>query len=278
MRTTTQTALASLSLGLFLAPAVASARDNPLAGQPAVRNKVEYRDLRLEVTPTFEGTIKADFRHTLSVGAKIEYHLTDYLSVGGMIFYGFSPNTGLFNQIKSTLPESAAEYPTPSQEDAEQHANKMPLHGGAGITFTPWFGKLSIFGKAFIDYDIYISGGFGFAKTENAYPGSDTETTCELRCSDPNPDRRRSNDPRNDGPHNAGFNPGFQVGAGMHFFFNRFMALDLSVRNYVFSDNPSGLDFDADLDVDGDDRRFLSHLFVGVGISFYLPPAAKISK
>ena len=274
MRTTTKT-LAFL----LLVPGLASARENPLAGQPAVRNKVEYRDLRLEVSPTFEGTIKADFRHTLSVGAKVEYHLTDYLSVGGMIFYGFSPNTGLFNQIKSTLPPAPTnDYPTPNQEDAEQHANKMPLHGGAGVTFTPWFGKLSIFGKAFIDYDIYISGGFAFAKTENSYPGSDTETTCELRCTDPDPARQRSNDPRNDGPHNAGFNPGFQLGAGLHFFINRFMALDLSVRNYVFSDNPSGFDFDADLDVDGDDRRFLSHLFLGVGISFYLPPGAKISK
>jgi outer membrane beta-barrel protein len=275
MRTTIKTTLA-LAL---LVPAAAGARDNPLAGQPAVRNKVEYRDLRFELTPTFEGTIKADFRHTLSVGIKAEYHLTDYLSVGGMVFYGFSPNTGLFNQIKATLPTTQpTDDPTPSQDDAEQHANRIPLHGGAGLTFTPWFGKLSIFGKVFIDYDIYISGGFGFAKTENDYPGSDTETTCEVRCDDANPARRRSTDPRNDGPHNAGFSPGFQAGAGMHFFFNRFMALDLSVRNYVFADNPSGFDFDADLDVDGDDRRFLSHLFVGVGISFYLPPGAKISR
>jgi outer membrane beta-barrel protein len=275
MRTTTATTLA-LALAV---PAIASARENPLAGQPAVRNKVEYRDLRLEISPTFEGTIKADFRHTLSVGLKLEYHLNDYLSVGGMIFYGFSPNTGLFKQIRSTLPEvRPTDDPTPSQGDVDQHANKMPLHGGAGLTFTPWFGKLSIFGKAFIDYDIYISGGFGFAKTENSYTGSDTETTCEVRCTDEDPTNDRSTDPRNDGPHNAGFSPGFQVGAGMHFFFNRFMALDLSVRNYVFADNPSGFDFDADRDVDGDDRRFLSHLFVGVGISFYLPPGAKISK
>ena len=269
-------ALAAVVGAGMLIPATTFARESPLSGQPAVRNKVEYRDLRFEISPTFEATINAGYRHTLSFGAKAEFHITDYLSVGGMLFYGLNSNTGLFNQILDTLPPAPTdEYPTPNRLVAEQHANSMPFHGGAGITFTPWFGKLSIFGKAFIDYDIYISGGFGFAMTENDFPGEDTATTCESRCDEPL--RARSTDPRNDGPHNAGFNPGFQLGGGLHFFFNRVMALDLSVRNYVFSDNPSGFDFDADLDVDSADRRLLSHLFVGVGISFYLP-RARISK
>jgi hypothetical protein len=46
----------------------------------------------------------------------------------------------------------------------------------------------------------------------------------------------------------------------------------------MFTDNPSGLDFNYDLKVDDSDRRFLSHLFVGIGIAIYLPPRADISK
>jgi hypothetical protein len=46
----------------------------------------------------------------------------------------------------------------------------------------------------------------------------------------------------------------------------------------MFADNPAGLDFNGDFKVDDDDRRFLSHLFVGIGVSIYLSPKAEISK
>ncbi len=64
----------------------------------------------------------------------------------------------------------------------------------------------------------------------------------------------------------------------MHVFFNDWMALDISLHNYAYVDNPSGLDFNGDRRVDGGDDRVLSHLFFGVGLSFYLPPKAKISR
>jgi hypothetical protein len=54
-----------------------------------------------------------------------------------------------------------------------------------------------------------------------------------------------------------------------------FLALDLTVRDYAFSDNPSGADFNADLAVTDADDRFLHHLFFGFGLSFMLPPSAK---
>ena len=60
---------------------------------------------------------------------------------------------------------------------------------------------------------------------------------------------------------------------------NEWIALDLTVRDYIFNDNPSGLDFNADLAVgnegDTDDSRFLNHLFFGLGVSIFLPPKAK---
>jgi outer membrane beta-barrel protein len=245
----------------------------------AVRHKVEMRADRFEITPTFEGSIGADFRHTVAGGAKLEYHLTDTISIGGLILFGTSFNTGLMDEIEASLPGTqTASNPTPAASTAADHANDMPLHGGLGITLTPWFGKLSLFQKVFVNYDIYVSGGFGFAQTKNSFSGSDNATVCDAFCNDPDPTKHVFNDPRNDGPHNAGFNPGVQVGGGIHFYFNRWLGLDVSIRDYFFTDNPSGLDFNADLKVDGSDRRFMGHLFVGVGISMYLPPNAKISR
>ena len=247
--------------GFLALPAVAHAdRESPLAGQPAVRHKLELREKRLEIAPTFEGSVSADFKYTLSGGVKIEYHLLDWLSFGGLIFYGGDM------------------FPTPSRATAEAHANRMPLHGGLGATLTPWAGKLSLFGKIFAHYDIYFSGGFGFAQTKNDFNGDDKATVCDRNCADPDPTKHIFDDPRNDGPHNAGFNPGIQFGGGFHFYFTEFAALDIYLRSYMFADNPAGLDFNGDFKVDDDDRRFLSHLFVGLGVSIYLSPKAAISK
>jgi len=58
-------------------------------------------------------------------------------------------------------------------------------------------------------------------------------------------------------------------------FLNDFLALDLTVRDYAFNDNPSGADFNADLFVSDADSRFLHHLFFGVGVSVMLPTTVK---
>ena len=57
-------------------PGPAFARKSPLEGQPDVRHKYELRQLRFEVAPTFEATVQADYKHTVSGGLKLEYHLT----------------------------------------------------------------------------------------------------------------------------------------------------------------------------------------------------------
>ncbi len=260
-----------------LAPA-AQARE-PLADQPAVRHKYELRAQRFEITPIFEASISAYFKHTLSGGLKLEYHLNDWLSVGGMVFFGTGLNTGLMDQIVDSLPPSGQEtYPTPSQQTALAHANTIPIHGGVGLTFTPWFGKLSLFSRAFLSWDLYLSGGFGFAQTKNEFSGDDTLTMCDAKCDDPDPTKHVFNDPRNDGPHNSGFQPGVQFGGGLHLYFSDFAGIDVYIRDYMFTDNPSGLDNNFDFKVDDSDRRFLSHLFVGVGIAFFLPAKAKISR
>ncbi len=266
---------AFMALGAVLGSA-AEGRESPLADQPAVRHKYELRAGRFEITPTFEASISAYFKHTLSGGLKLEYHLNDYLSIGGMIFYGTSTNTGLMDQVVDSLPPAGQEtYPTPSKQTALDHANTIPLHGGVGLTFTPWFGKLAVFSRAFLAFDVYVSGGFGFAQTKNDFSGSDSATTCDSGCDGPNP---MYNDPRNDGPHNAGFNPGVQFGGGLHIYFSSFAGLDIYIRDYMFTDNPSGLDYNYDFKVDDSDRRFLSHLFVGVGLAFFLPTQPSVSR
>src|SRR5262245_1278298 len=76
---------------------------NRLDSEPAVRHRLLLVKNRFEVAPQFESTINADFRHTVGPGVKLEYHLTDMLSFGGLYAYGFSINTGLVDKIMPTL-------------------------------------------------------------------------------------------------------------------------------------------------------------------------------
>jgi len=61
-------------------------------------------------------------------------------------------------------------------------------------------------------------------------------------------------------------------------FLSETIALDLTIRDYWFEDNPSGADFNADLFVSDDDTRFMHHLFAGVGVSIFFPTKAKRTK
>jgi opacity protein-like surface antigen len=162
--------------------------------------------------------------------------------------------------------------PTPTRAQWEEHLNTIPIHGAGYVTVTPWYGKLAAFGNFFVNFDFYFSGGVSFAQLKNEccsfmtdpFPGGDLDQG-EL------PDNNPNNDPAiNDGNRIGGY-----LGGGVHLFLSNAVALDLTIRSYLFSDNPSGLDFNADLAVTEDDNRFLNHLFMGLGISVFLPAQVK---
>ena len=254
------------------APKRTFVKRNPLEGQPPVRHRKLLVKRRFETTLAFESSVNADFMHTPSAGLRLEYHLTDMLSIGAVGFYGFPLETGLASRIIDTLPMAEDETdPTPSRRQFEQHLNRIPIHAAGYATITPWYGKLAAFGKFFVHFDFYFSGGVAFAKLEN--------DCCDFP-TDPNPGGNATtppdDNPNNDPALNDGNRLGLYLGGGIHLFLGDFIALDLTVRDYLFSDNPSGLDFDADLAVTDDDNRFLNHLFLGAGLSFFLP--AKVDR
>lgn len=256
-------------------------RRNDLREQPAVRHRLLLVAKRFEVTPLFESTVNADFRHFLGPGLKLEYHLSDKFSIGALGVLSTSIDTKLLDKLIPSLPEmsSLANPLEPSKAQFEQHLNTMPLHGAAYVSLTPWYGKLAAFGAAFVNFDFYFQAGVSFAQLDSS---------CAANiCNDPAPGKPRPDpvnagetlppdfNPNNDPPLNSGNRVGAYLGGGIHVFLNEFLALDLTVRDYLFSDNPSGADFNADRFVSDDDSRFLNHLFMGVGLSVMLPMKAK---
>ncbi len=265
--------------GAFVVPQVAMAeRKNPLDGQPAVRHRLLLVKKRFELSPAFESSINADYKHTVAGGIKAEYHLSDMLSFGAVGMFGKSFNTGLVKRLLKTLPDTAmVGDPTPTKSQYEDHLNEMPLHGAAYVSITPWYGKLAAFGSAFVNFDFYFQGGVAFASLKN----NCSNTVCTDTMPgvlDPGAGITPDNNPNNDPPLNDGSRLGLYMGGGVHVFINNFIALDLTVRDYVFSDNPSGLDFNADLAVTDKDPRFMNHLFFGVGVSIFFPLKATRTK
>jgi outer membrane beta-barrel protein len=251
-------------------------RLNTLHDDVAVRHRRLLVKQRFEVTPLFESTINADFRHIIGGGLKLEYHFTDMISIGAVGIYSTAIDTGLVNKIKATLSNNPTNPREPSIDEFMDRLNTMPVHGAGYLSITPWYGKLAAFASAYVAFDFYFQAGVAFAQLQ-----SDCPTNI---CSDTSPGKPTMSggdtippdlNPNNDPPLNSGGRLGLYLGGGVHVFLNDFLALDLTVRDYAFSDNPSGADFDANLYVDDKDARFLHHLFFGAGLSIMLPPAVK---
>ncbi len=252
-------------------------RTNELANDKAVRHRRLLVKQRFELAPLFESTINADYRHVIGGGAKLEYHLSDMLSIGVIGVGSTSINTKLVKRIMATLEDNPANPREPSRKELEVRLNSMPIHGAGYVSLTPWYGKLAAFSQAYVAFDFYFQAGVSYAQLKSDCP--------TMICSDTAPGESKpgpgdetippDNDPNNDPPLNSGSRIGLYLAFGIHVFLNDFIALDLTVRDYAFDDNPSGADFNANLAVTDEDSRFLHHLFVGVGLSIMFPTKVK---
>ena len=280
---------AVLVTGVELRDAQAERRTNSLAKDVAVRHRRLLVKNRFELAPLFESTINADFKHIIGGGAKLEYHFTDMLSFGVIGVGSVSLKTKLVKRIVDSLDDTSVEgSKEPSKEEFESRLNDMPFHGAAYVSLTPWYGKLAAFGQAYVAFDFYFQAGVSYALLKSncptnicddpapgePRPGPDDPTT-------PGPDMIPPDlNPNNDDPLNDGGRLGLYVGGGVHVFLNDFIALDLTVRDYAFSDNPSGADVSGPMDgpdraVTKDDNRFVHHLFFGAGVSIMFPTKVK---
>ena len=295
----THTVLAALAVLTLSAEVYAEGRrQNTLASDVAVRRRRLLVKHRFEFAPLFESTINADFRHIVGGGAKLEYHLGDMFSIGVIGVGSTALDTKLVDKIVPTLETQDSKQMKlrdlqmrnpdaviiePSRDEFLDRLNTMPLHGAAYVSLTPWYGKLAAFGQAFVAFDFYFQAGLSFAMLKSDCPTS----VCSERnvgqsrpILDPNGQptgetRPPEQDPGNDPPLNDGNRVGLYLGGGIHVFLNDFLALDMTVRDYAFKDNPSGADFNADRFVTDADNRFLHHLFFGVGVSVMLPTTVK---
>ena len=150
--------------------------EGPLAGAPACRQCILYREGRFTVTPALTFTLLDDYRRHIFVGARLTYNITDWLGVsvaggyGG--FWGDLLDTGLTREVSEKAPNgiesNRANFPfaadSTGAEDAERLTTDLlgRLLGfvSAELVFTPLRGKFGLFSRLFLDVDLYIFAGY----------------------------------------------------------------------------------------------------------------------
>jgi len=269
----TRTARIAICVGMALLTASASAeeRKSPLEGQPAIRHRWEMRKGRFELGPSFGFSINRALRQAITFGAKLEYHLNDWLSLGADFGYAINIDTGLTSELKDQCGASCygpASNPADPKSEAAWDAHKerfsnIQLAGDVRVAFTPLSGKMGIFSKLFVGYDFYVFAGLGLAMLSNNWDGESER----------------------DGV-SQGFRVGPAFGFGMRLFFTKYFSMGAEIKDLAFADNESGGDQsrglsdsenDGIIKIDGDDKEFSNHWFVGVNFTFFLPASVEMT-
>lgn len=260
--------LVAVALGLPLcvsAPALAQHR-SPLADAPAIRKRVEFRATRLELSLGAGSTINQTFNNAVLVNGKLGFHITDWLALSAFgALNATKYQTSFDNRLQQSLgdPNDAR---APSGAVAKGALNKMNTIGALQLEFSPFAGKYSLFGKLFANYDFYgfvgpayvnlaAAGGGQTANACAAASASNMATACVAK----------------------GGQLGATFGVGVHSFFNRFVALNVELRDLYFKDNPAGRDVNGDTKADNNDLTWSSNVMVTVGLAFFLPPTPDVT-
>ncbi|MGI6393892.1 MAG: hypothetical protein ACOX2F_04055 [bacterium] len=117
-----------------------------------VQKKDFHKDGRFEMGVDF-GLINGDWEDVLVVGARLAYHINEYIAIQGRFLYG------AVSWENETIKQA-------HEADAYVAKSNMVMAGGLAAVFTPFYGKLSIFGDMIPKYDINVSAGGFYYQTK----------------------------------------------------------------------------------------------------------------
>lgn len=291
MKTTRKllTVAAVLSAAWIWAPSQASAapggRKSVLEGEPIVRQKLQLRKFRFQLTPYVGMSLSQPFVHMGYVGARAGFHFADWIGVragfgygvvnvessllrainGGGLPVGITPGeadpTVASGTICPTTPNGGApcrpvaeiQNPAPLLHDFQAGLTRAQWQSSVDAVFTPFSGKLGLFSAAFTNYDIYLFGGLGLVGYSKH---TDERSTAERLGLDTDPESPNYCTPLGAGQNNEcvlhpvdpddGVKLGFSFGGGVHLFASNFVAINLEVQDIVTSNNLAGLNTTVD--------------------------------
>jgi outer membrane beta-barrel protein len=248
------------------------------------------RKLRFEVTPQFVTSINQDYKHAFGPGINLQFHITDWLAVGVQGVYTLNSDTALEDKVRAQLPTGTYTYlggpmtpnhgPQPTLTIHDAHTLGINAIASAYAQITPFYGKIAFFSALFVNYDLYVNGGVGFVYYTQPNNGCNVPANCgianagnyqAMSAAHPDPNVE-------DGSIYAGLKVGGQIGVGAHIYFNEWFGLQFELRDYIVGANPGGFDTNGDRHLTKDDEGPQNNIFFGVGLTFMLPPSARVSR
>ncbi len=292
----------------------ASARKKgPLEGEPIVREKLQLRRFRFQLTPFVAMSLSQPFVHMGYVGAKATFHFADWIGARGTFGYGVVPlESKLLRAInEGGLPEGVApgentapdvvcpegprcrpavenDNPAPLLHDFRAGLVRAQWQSSVDVVFTPFAGKLGLFSAIFTEYDIYVFGGLGLVGYNKHYGDRSTAQQLGLETNPDAPNYCQTAANIQDDecvlhPVNPdeGVKVGGSFGAGLNLFLTDWVAINFEFQDIVNSVNLAGLNTtvsDIPPRVNKADRDVFHNVTFQLGARFYMPFKAKRTK
>jgi outer membrane beta-barrel protein len=214
----------------------------------SVQQIYALRRLRFELNPYAGITLNDQFVSHPSVGVQGNFYITNVIGVGINGSYYFN-NPSEFN------------FQTSRASRIGQSITEYQWNANANFLYVPAYGKFSGFSDFIFHYDLYLIGGVGAISTR------------PLAVVDPD---NRTFDWK---PKVA-----FNVGGGLRIFFNRWLAFNAELRDYIFFDELENQQIAEGVDDEGrpnaqnpatwlaEELSFTNNVQAQIGLSFFLPP------
>ncbi|MBW2529067.1 MAG: outer membrane beta-barrel domain-containing protein [Deltaproteobacteria bacterium] len=215
----------------------------------AVQQIYALRARRFEINPYFGLTMNDQFVSHNGPGLTLNYYITNVIAVGinGNIYHGMNSISG-FNFETSR----AARIGMPITE--------YSWNANANFTYVPAYGKFAGFQDFIFHWDFYVLAGVGAISTR------------PIAVVDPD-NRFFDYEPT----------VTFGAGGGFRIFFNRWLAVTLEIRDYIFFDRLENPEIVTGFEPDGtpsaqvednwlaEDRSFTNNVQAQLGLAVFLP-------
>jgi len=191
-----------------------------------VRNKLYYKPGKFEFAATAGLMPYDDVNNQYFLGGKATWHLSDYWAWEMVDAQKAFASTS--NWVKSLVDE---------KNISNLQTAQLNYLATTNLVFSPFYGKVRMFGSALVYFDLYAVAGAGFAGTKT------------VKLSDGSPEATVR----------TGLDPVVDFGIGFKFFLNPSMGLVLDLRDYLTFSETYGK------------RSAKSNYTAFVGLNFFLP-------
>jgi outer membrane beta-barrel protein len=192
---------------------------------------------RFEFAPNVDFSFRDAFWTKLMVGFTGTYHFTETIGLALRADYAITSVSGA---AQICPPGEACFKPSSDQIDGKAPGHMNWLFG-LDLEWAPLYGKISLFAEGFAHFNMYLIGGPIMVQYQA--PKNNNQSGSE-----------------------AAWTAGGEVGLGMRFIFNRWMALRFELRDEIYREKTTGATETA-----GAVYQVRNQFFFGIGLSMFFP-------